>query len=49
MPIKLLALDIDGTLLTTRGELTARLIGVALILLGLLVVIQPQLMTTLPG
>jgi Cof subfamily protein (haloacid dehalogenase superfamily) len=24
MPIKLLALDIDGTLLTTRGELTAR-------------------------
>ena len=35
--------------LLPRGELTARLIGSALILLGLLVVIQPSLMTTLPG
>ena len=35
--------------LLPRGELTARLIGAGLILLGLLVVIQPGLMTTLPG
>ena len=35
--------------LLPRGELTARLIGAGLIILGLLVVIQPGLMTTLPG
>jgi predicted metal-binding membrane protein len=35
--------------LLPRGELTARLIGGALMLFGLLVVIQPELMMTLPG
>ena len=32
-----------------RGEWTARLIGVALVVLALLVVVQPGLITTLPG
>jgi predicted metal-binding membrane protein len=35
--------------LLPRGEWTARLIGGALILLGLFVVVQPGVMTTLPG
>lgn len=35
--------------LRRRGEWTVRLIRSALILLGLLVVMQPGLMTTLPG